>query len=173
MIRIRPSSAIRSNQQLLQLRYLATRFVRIAETSPSPDVVIWRVLNRLFNKLKRKLHHIGYLAYLLQRLTWQPTIALLTIGLTYHPSIIALIVINSTRLFPARESGVDQVILTLPNVFINQTHHAQAETVLFDRGVPKLFHSTWDWLRVPPNRILAIVCLTRQSHFCNCRIQSP
>ena len=42
---------------------------------------------------------------------------------------------NLTRLFPARESEVYWVLLTLPNVFINQTHHAKAKTVLFDRGV--------------------------------------
>jgi len=91
-------------------------------------------LNRLLNKLRHNLHHIGYLAYLLQRLMWQPTIALSTFDLTYHTSIIELIVINSTRLIPAWKSEAYRGLLTLPNVFIIQTHHAQAETILFDRG---------------------------------------
>jgi len=50
----------------------------------------------------------------------------------YQTCIIKLIVINSTCLFPARESGVYWGLLTLPNVFINETHNAQAETILFD-----------------------------------------
>jgi len=81
-------------------------------------------LYRLLNKLRHNLHHIGYLAYLLQRLMWQPTIALSTFDLTYHTRIIELIVINSTRLFPAWKSEAYRGLLTLPNVFIIQTHHA-------------------------------------------------
>ena len=136
-------------------------------------MVNWRVLNRLHNKLRHNLDHIGYLAYLLQRLTCRPTIALSTFDLTYYTSIIKLIVINHSCYFTARVSVAYRGLLTLPNVFINQTHHAQAETVHFDRGVPKLFRSTSDWLDIPLNSILTNVCLTCQSHFCDCHIQSP
>jgi len=146
---------------------------RIVKTSLSPDVLIWRALIRLLDKLRHNLHHIGYLAYLLQRLTWRTTITLLTFDLTYDTSIIELIVINSTRLFPARESGVYRGLLTLPNIFINQTDHAQVETVHFDQGVYKSFRPTRDWPEVRLNDILAIVSLTCQSHFGDCRIWSP
>jgi len=74
--------------------------------------------------IKFNLHHIGYLAYLLLRLTWRPTIALLTFDLTYHTSIMQLKMINLTRLFPARELEASRVLLTLPNLLMKQIHHA-------------------------------------------------
>ena len=133
-------------------------------------MVIGRALNRLLNKLRHNLHHIGYLVYLLQRLPWQPTIALSTCDSTYHTSIMELIMIRHSCLFPAKESEAYWVLLTLPNVIINQTHHAKAETIHFDQGVPTTFCFTRDWLQVPLNCILVIVCPTCQSHSCNCRI---
>jgi len=144
----------------------------IVKTSQLPYVVIWSALNRLLNKIRHNLHHIGYLAYLLQRLTWRPTIALLTFDLTYHTCNVELIVINSTWLLPARNSEVYRGLQTLGIIFINLTRHSKAETILIDQGVPKLFYSTRDWLQVPLNGIVAIVSLTRQSHSSNCRIQS-
>jgi len=43
---------------------------------------------------------------------------------------------------------------------INQTHHAKVDTVLTNQGVPELYHSTKDRVKIPLHRILAIICLT-------------
>jgi len=123
LLRIRPSSAIRFNHTLTSTYISCNSYISDSQKSLSPDVIIWRYLNRVLNRLRLNFHHLGYLASLLQRLMWQPTIALLTFDLTYHTSIIKLIVINPTRLFPARESGAYRGSLTLPSILINQTHH--------------------------------------------------
>ena len=80
-----PSQAIIRNKiesnRNFNLDILQLVLFQIVKPSPSPDVVFWRALHRLLNKLRHNLHHIGYFAYLRQRLTWRPTIALSTFDL--------------------------------------------------------------------------------------------
>jgi len=66
-------------------------------------VVIQRALKRLLNKLRHNLPQIGYLAYLLQRLMWWPTIALSTFDQTFTW------VLDQQKTFLSRRNGCIRV----------------------------------------------------------------
>jgi len=76
-------SCIASNSTTLEKRYLySCPLDTYFEFSPATSI------SPASDPARYNLHHMGYLAYLLQRLTWQPTIALSTFDLTYHTSVI-------------------------------------------------------------------------------------
>ena len=131
------------NLDILQLIYLDSQNLF------SPDMVIWKALNRLLNELRHSLTIQTIRFICVQRLMWRLTIALWTFNWRITSWLTPQRLIRTYCILP---------------MSINQTHHAKAKTVLTDRGVPKLFHPTTDWLEIPLHRILAIVCLTRQSH---------
>jgi len=83
-----PSSTIRFNQTVTSTEISCNSYVSDSQNISSPDVVIWSAFLRSHKKLKHILPHIGHLAYLYQRITWRPTIHLLTSNLDIPPRII-------------------------------------------------------------------------------------
>jgi len=65
-----PSSAIRFNHIVTSTEISRNWYISDDRNISSTDVVIWSALNRLLNSLRYDLDHIGYLVYLLQRITW-------------------------------------------------------------------------------------------------------
>jgi len=147
-----PSRAITLNKMKSNCNftpnYLATHLVRIVKTLSLPNLVIWKAWNRLSNQLRHNLTIQAMWHICFERLTWRPTIALMT----YNWHI-------TSRLTPQRFLGT----YCLCPMSINQIHQAKVEIVVSNQAVPKLFCSTRDWLETPLHSILAIICRTCQS----------